>query len=395
MTISPPTTDFRRRLRIGLIAFAACLACGMLHGLHVRYGFWLHTPFNYPRTPMVSIWLVLAWFTWRYLVLAALIPLFAWIVRRYPPGPDWATNSRAFLAYLCAAPLLSSLSLILAAVAFHIPHLNPPDAMRFDMTARELLSYMWFQHLFFCMVILAALAVCEYQALLRERERLAATLRTQTVEARLQALQHQLQPHFLFNSLHAVSALIGRRPEQAVEMVGRIAGFLQLVLDRGGAVQGPLAAELTLLERYLSIESVRFSDRLRVEMNIDPAARDCLVPTLLLQPLAENAIRHGISRRAEPGTLRISAQVEGECLRLEVEDDGPGPSGRCEAGHGTGLSNTRERLAAWCGDEPFELALRSGPAGGTCVRIALPARHQPAPTADPAPPSPALEPAFA
>lgn len=393
MSFVAPASSARWRGVAAIVA--ACFLCGTLHALHIRFGYLLYSPPYFPSEDFEPVWRVIGWFVWRYLMLAALLPLFAGLVRRFPPGRAWGTNLRAFFAYVAAAPLLASLNLILGALIFHVPPFEPKDVMTLDHSARELLSAVWFQHFFFCNVLLAALAVGEFQAQLRERERLAATLRTQTVEARLQALQHQLHPHFLFNSLHAVSSLIGPRSEQATEMLGRIAGFLQLVVDRGQAVQGPLSAELTLLERYLAIELVRFSDRLRVEMQIDPAARDCLVPTLLLQPLAENAIRHGISRRAEQGTLRISARLAGERLLLEIEDDGPGPAGSPSVGSGTGLANTRERLAAWCGTEAFELALKSGRAGGTCVRIVLPARRQSRPAPAPATPNPALTPAYA
>lgn len=386
---------FRPRAIVLLVL--GCVLCGTLHALHVRFGYLLYSPAYFPAMDnMEPLWKVIVWFIWRYGMLVAMLPLFAGLVRRYPPGGDWRSNVRVAALYVAASPLLASLSLILGALIFHLPPFQSRELMSLDNTARELLAALWFQHFFFCNVVLAVLAVGMFQEQLRERERRTAALRTQTVEARLQALQHQLQPHFLFNSLHAVTSLIGHRPDQATEMVGRISEFLQLVLDRGQAVQGPLSAELTLLDRYLAIESVRFSDRLRVEQRIDPAARDCLVPTLLLQPLAENAIRHGISRRAEPGTLRVSAQLVGERLLLEVEDDGPGPAGSPTGGGGTGLHNTRERLAAWCGAERFELALKSGRGGGTCVSIVLPARRQSAPEPGfPASAEPALEPAYA
>lgn len=383
------------RLRTILTVLVICIVCGIAHGLHVRYSYILYVssgPRVNPSGPMTPPFLVVVWFIWRYCMLAALLPLFIETVRRYPPGLDWRANVRSIGVYAMAAPLFACLSLVLGGIIFHFPPTAPPDAMRFDETVREMLASMVFQHTIFCCVIFAGLALRRYMALVRARELLAAALRTQTVEARLQALQHQLQPHFLFNSLHAVSSLIHSRPEKAVEMVGRIAGFLQLVLDRGGAVQSPLGVEITLLERYLSIESVRFSDRLRVECSIDPAARDCLVPSLLLQPLAENAIRHGIARRAEPGTLRVSARVEGARLLLEVEDDGPGPVRQSE---GTGLSNTRARLGAWCGKDPFEFALGPGRSGGTSVTIALPARRPAEPAPSTPPPTPVLEPAYA
>jgi sensor histidine kinase YesM len=221
---------------------------------------------------------------------------------------------------------------------------------------------------------------------LRERERLAAELRVRLSEARLEALQGQLRPHFLFNTLNGISTLIHADPEAADRTVVQLGELLRASLERSGSHEIPLAEELALLERYLAIMQTRFHDRLRVELSIDPDARDALVPHFILQPLVENALEHGIARRAGAGRIRVTARTEprggsGGLLCLAVADDGPGAH-RDEA-HGTpavdegvGLANTRLRLQQLYGYR-HRLALAQGPLGGMEVTIELPLRTAP------------------
>ena len=187
-------------------------------------------------------------------------------------------------------------------------------------------------------------------------------------EARVAALRWQLQPHFLFNALNAVSTLIvDRRNDEAEQMLSRVADFLRLTLEDGGA-QIPLRDELEYARRYLEIERVRLGDRLRTRIEVDPALLDAQVPSLLLQPLLENAVRHGISAREEGGLIGLSVSRRGGVLVLRVEDDGPGV---VRLAQGIGLSNTRARLSGLYGvRQRCDISTRDG--GGTCVAVELP-----------------------
>jgi signal transduction histidine kinase len=197
-------------------------------------------------------------------------------------------------------------------------------------------------------------------------------LERQLSSAHLRALQMQLEPHFLFNTLNAVTTLVefGRR-EQALETLEHLNTVLKQVLKRNTPSKIPLAQELEVLESYLAIEQVRFADRLRVEINLDPNALDGLVPCFLLQPIVENAIRHGIAHCEDSGWIETSAQRVGTRMRLHVRDNGPGMKGRSAVGFGLGLSNTKERLAYFYQND-YEFRAFQPESGGFQVSITIP-----------------------
>jgi two-component system, LytTR family, sensor kinase len=218
-------------------------------------------------------------------------------------------------------------------------------------------------------------ALVYYQAA-RDREVESAQLETRLVEAQLQALQRQLHPHFLFNTLHAISALVRRSPDAAEEMIERLGDLLRLTLNKVGAQEVPLNEELDYLDVYLDIEKIHFGSRLAVTRTIDPSARDALVPFLILQPLVENAIKHGVGPRVAPGQVFIEAEALGSRLVLRVSDTGPGmPAGTIQRlTQGVGLSNTRARLQHLYGaDHQFTFEHR--PSGGVTVTVDVPLRH--------------------
>jgi two-component system, LytTR family, sensor kinase len=216
----------------------------------------------------------------------------------------------------------------------------------------------------------------DYHREARAREVASARLETRLVEAQLQALHRQVHPHFLFNTLHAISTLLHRDPDKADRMIERLSDMLRVTLAAVGVQEVPLRQELDFLQAYLDIEQVNFGPRLRVELAIDPDALDALVPNLVLQPLAENALRHGLAPLAAGGTLRVGAHVDGETLLLVVRDDGLGPDRGSDrraavAGHGVGLANTRARLEALHhGAASLDVRARAG--GGTEVTLRLP-----------------------
>ena len=186
----------------------------------------------------------------------------------------------------------------------------------------------------------------------REREMHASELKAQLVKAQLSALKMQLQPHFLFNTLNAIMVLVRQqRGRQAEEMLARLSDLLRCVLEDVEAQQIPLRRELEYLRLYLSIEQVRFQDRLGIEITADDTALDAAVPHMGLQPIVENAVRHGIGRVAAAGIIRISALRTGQTLIIRVADDGPGLGAADLAeGRGIGLANTRARLHQLYGD---------------------------------------------
>jgi sensor histidine kinase YesM len=214
-----------------------------------------------------------------------------------------------------------------------------------------------------------------------QRELVASELKRRVVEAELSALQAQLQPHFVFNTLHAIAALIVRHPESAERMLVDLADFLRLTLQNARKETVPLSEELDFLQRYVRIEETRLMDRLTVELDVEEQALGAEVPNLILQPLVENAIRHGIAPRPGPGRVDVRARREGERLILEVADDGRGLPQNAVPSEGIGLSNARERLRHLYGEAgSLELIPL---ARGLSVTLTLPFRLAPVRDAEP------------
>jgi signal transduction histidine kinase len=223
------------------------------------------------------------------------------------------------------------------------------------------------------------------------RARAVEAIRAELAQAELRALKAQVQPHFLFNTLNSIAALIPSDPRAAEEMTTRLAEVFRYALSSSERETAPLSEELAFARGYLDIERARFGNRLSVVTEIEPGLEHIQVPSLLLQPVVENAVRHGIAPRAEGGTIRLTAAREGTRLRLTVEDDGPGidPSAvarlsgasaeiaRAPGGRGFGLFSVRERLRANGSEDA--LTIESPPGGGTRVSIRLPLSPVPTP----------------
>lgn len=231
----------------------------------------------------------------------------------------------------------------------------------------------------FLPIALVAHAVSYYQRF-RERERRASQLEGQLAKAHLQALKSQLQPHFLFNTMHSISALMLIDVKAADRMMTRLGDLLRMSLESAGKQITTLKGELEFLNCYLEIEKVRFGERLDVTMNIAPEALDAAVPHLLLQPLVDNSVKHGISKIPAGGKIRIGVTVNNGELHMEIRDNGPGVGpevGRVEGlgPTGLGLRITRERLESLYGKhQSVQLASVAG--GGTITRICIPFRVQ-------------------
>jgi LytS/YehU family sensor histidine kinase len=211
----------------------------------------------------------------------------------------------------------------------------------------------------------------DYYRKYQERELKATQLEARLAQAQLQALKMQLQPHFLFNTLHAISALVHKDVEAADRMITRLSEFLRITLDSVGVQEVALKTELESLDKYLEIEQVRFGSRLTVVRSVSAETLDLLVPNLILQPLVENAVRHSIAPRAAGGRIEILARRENGNLVIDVLDDGMGER-EGPFREGVGLTNTRARLEALYGGMQ-SMDLRSEPGAGFRVRLRIPA----------------------
>jgi hypothetical protein len=220
--------------------------------------------------------------------------------------------------------------------------------------------------------VFGLVGIVQYQ-LRAQRERVRSLeLERQLSAAQLRALQMQLEPHFLFNTLNAITTLVELgRQQEAVEMLSHLNAILKSTLKRTTPEKVPLWQEMEIVENYLAIEQVRFADRLRIEIKVEPGALDSLVPCFLLQPIVENAIRHGIAYCESDGIVEASARREGNLLRLEVRNSGLRANASSRPGNGIGLKNTRERLMHFYRDA-FDMQAAPLETGGFKVAIAIP-----------------------
>lgn len=313
--------------------------------------------------------------SWRYILLHFLVmfliwamytPLIAAILRRQPLA--WPPAWRAVVIHIsCAVVLVLLHAALMSIFDIFVPSLR--GTRRYAQSVIE--NLMNFGA--FGLVLYTATAAClaAWDALrryhLRERN---------IVQAQLDALKAQLEPHFLFNTLNALSELVYRDPAAADRVLTRLSGLLRQLLDRREH-EHSLRDELSILREYASIQHTLLGDRLRMHWNIPDALLDARVPTLLLQPIVENAIRHGVAQLRRGGDVTVNARVQGDRLQLSVRNDGPSPALPMREG-GLGLSNTRARLQALYGSH-HELALEALAAGGSEVRIELPWRSRPGP----------------
>ncbi|QSQ27690.1 sensor histidine kinase [Pyxidicoccus parkwayensis] len=307
--------------------------------------------------PQTNVWL------W-----ALLTPSIFWLARRLPlERGAWKRNAALHvLLGLGYAAVSSGFDSLLAFV------LGVTDDFTF-FQAYSFAAFINVQGYFVTMFIAQGL---RYHEQLHERRLRASELESQLWQTRLQALEMQLRPHFFFNSLHSVASLIrAGSSKEAVRMIGGIGDLMRAVLRRDGAQEVPLRQELELVEQYLAIERIRFQDRLEVRLDVEAEALDARVPHFILQPLVENAIRHGIEASEGRGRVELSISRAGDSLRLRVRDTGTGPTAKqlAEGGRGVGLSNTRARLQHLYGSNyRFELGHAEG--GGALVSVDLPFR---------------------
>ena len=313
------------------------------------------------------------WYAW-----AILVPGILWMARRYRFGRSTWRSAAAMhclgvvaFTFTHAVLTIGSRWLIIWALGGGEALIGRPFSFQDSFQELFFLNFDWEMMTYWAVVGLSH--ALDFHRESRERELTAAHLETRLAEANLQALQRQLHPHFLFNTLHTISALMHRDTEAADAMLERLSDLLRLTLDRVGTQQVRLKDELDFIDTYLEIERARFGERLRVTVDVDPAILDASVPNLLLQPLVENAVRHGIAPKVGGGMVEIVARREGNRLRLIVRDNGFGlPADTLQAfNKGVGLSNTRSRLEHLFGDrQRFECHRPQG--GGLAVTVEIP-----------------------
>lgn len=302
------------------------------------------------------------WYVWA---LLSFIPL--QLSKRFPlERIRWSNN---LLIHLTASLATALLYAFLRAAIAQAQIWSIGDYASFAEVVQPLLFKTYhFNLIVYCVIAAIAHAIRYYQKF-NQHERAAIDLERRLTEARLLALQNQLNPHFLFNAMHSISALMHQDVDAADSMLARLSELLRLTLKNDKSQTIPLADELQMLERYLDIERIRFGDRLTTEFQIDPAALPLHVPCLILQPLVENALKHGIAPYARPGKVTISATLADDQLTLQVTDNGGGLSP--DRREGIGLTNTQTRLAELYGEQQT-FTIAPHPNSGTQVTITLP-----------------------
>jgi sensor histidine kinase YesM len=320
----------------------------------------------------LTVWLIV-FYLW-----AALTPLVLYLTRRFPL--EGARLWRILVAHLVAS--LCVVLVYILIITFIGPHVWWPEGLHYPFLQKF--------HKFFVLqfqtelsnywsIVGVSLAVNYYRKYQERKlqaaqlELIAAQLEASLTQAQLDALRMQLHPHFLFNTLNTISVLMRNDPEAANRVLVRLSELLRLTLDKVSSHQVPLRKELEFLDLYLEIERTRFQDRLTVQREIDPATLEAMVPTLILQPLVENAIRHGVAPYARRGLIEICASRQDGQVVLQVRDSGPGLSnfGQTAPAQGIGLTNTRSRLEQLYRDKQ-QFILDDAAGGGLLVTIRLP-----------------------
>ena len=305
----------------------------------------------------------------QYQIWFLLTPLVVWLSEKFPVvGGQWL---HGIFGQIIFGLLISFLH-----VAVYIFILHATNLAIYPSTYLQRLHDLWLFYFHFnlvCYWIIFTLGyTINYYRKYQERDLTASKLETQLVQSQLQALKMQLHPHFLFNTLNTISVLMKKDVKAANRMLVSLSELLRTALDDIGAQEVPLKQELDFLERYLKIEEIRFHGRLQVQINVTPETLDAQVPNLILQPLVENAVRHGIAPQIVGGTIEINAEREGEMLHLFVRDDGAG-AGAPIFKEGIGLSNTRARLKKLYDEHHFFQA-GNATEGGFLVDIIIPFR---------------------
>jgi two-component system, LytTR family, sensor kinase len=358
----------------GLLIFAGWTAAGLISaGTEYFTGLAVNRPYPYSA----AAWWNLA----AFYLFAASLPAITFLARRFPfDRQRWLSRGLVYAAWIFVLSVLHLAAFLLIYWAIGGPRLprGAPAEQAFDHFKLLFVGNLRTNLIMYALLLFGVMATNYYRRYLAGEQR-AAQLQAQLAQAQLQALKMQLHPHFLFNTLNAISELVHKEPETAERMVIQLSDMLRVSLDGIGVQEIPLKQELEFLRRYLDIEETRFRDRLKIRMDVEPETLGAYVPNMILQPLVENAIRHGISPLSRGGSIDIRARRNGETLQLQICDDGRGLPANGENGshgNGVGLTNTRARLTQLYGAGRFELNVESVPDAGVAVSVTIPLREE-------------------
>jgi two-component system, LytTR family, sensor kinase len=308
---------------------------------------------------------------------AAITPLVLWLARRFRIERErWF---RSLLVHIFVSLFIGITTRIIHDLMFF--YFVGESSTPLSLTKLLMNVYMIFDYgaLIYWLILLITYAF-EYYRRYREGEIRTSRLGAQLAHAQLEALKMQLQPHFLFNTLNSISALLHKNVNAADTMIAQLGDFLRLTLENAGTHEVSLQEELEFLKCYLAIERIRFEDRLRIRITAEREALDALLPNLILQPIVENAIRHGIAPRSVRGVIDVRARRQDGVLQVEVSDNGPGlPTNGKSSGvlrEGLGLANTQARLEQLYGSA-HRLDLENAPEGGLTVILEIPFKTEP------------------
>jgi two-component system LytT family sensor kinase len=304
------------------------------------------------------------WYVYGALSLAVV-----WLARRYPPERGSRLLTSAI--HLAAALAFSLAYILVRTLVGEADAAIAGESASFAEIFHPLLVRTFPFNLLIYGVILSVSHALDYYRKYHERTVQTLELEKHLTEARLQALLHQLKPHFLFNTLNGIASLMHTDVDAADRLLVRLSELLRITMSHTGAPKTTLREEVAFLERYLDIEKIRFRNRLDVLIAVEDDAIDAQVPSLILQPMVENAMRHGVEPHARMGRIELRGARRGETLVLTVSDNGAGVPAGGPKREGIGVANTRARLVELYGDrQKFELV--NGPEGGLCVRIEIP-----------------------
>jgi two-component system, LytTR family, sensor kinase len=305
-------------------------------------------------------------------VWALLTPLILWLARRFRVERNH--GRRSFAIHILASLFIGFTTRLIHDLLFYFFVYDGDRPITLVRVLQNIYLIFDYGMLIYWVILLINYSF-DYYRRYQEGEVKASRLETQLAQAELQALKMQLQPHFLFNTLHSISALLHKDVNAADTMIARLGDFLRLTLENAGTQEVSLQEEIEFLRCYLEIERMRFRDRLTVHINIEPEVFGARVPNLILQPIVENAIRHGIAPRSRPGRIEIYARRQDGLLQVQVTDDGPGlPVNGNSKGilkEGVGLANTQARLQQIYG-HAHRLDLANAPLGGLTVTLEIP-----------------------
>jgi two-component system, LytTR family, sensor kinase len=351
------------------------IKAGALFAIWTTYGLlsaWqTHYWYAFTKTPLS--WIESLHFNLIYAYLWALCtPLILWLGRHFRiERQHWTRNLT--IHFIAMTVLVSMIQTVFEVTT--MPPSSPFRGFTWPKLFRSIEEDFDTLALLYSVIVLVDLSLVYYR---RYQQGLvnAANLQTQLAQAQLRALKMQLHPHFLFNALHTITALVHEDPELAERTIARLSELLRLFLANSAIHEVPLGEELRILDLYLEIERTRFENRLSVQFDVPPDLREAMVPSLVLQPLIENSIRHGIGKRSAPGRIFVSAERYDDTLLLRVVDNGAGlqESGKYSSQIGMGLAITRGRLESLYAEKQ-SLVLRNVQTGGAEVRITLPYRE--------------------